>query len=227
MPPVSSQSRKEDSVEELSKVIEYTSVKKTTTVGDVRSLCKQSIINNYRGVCVNSGFVRFCLEELRSNRDIVIVSTAGFPGGGGSLKAKVYEAIFAAEEGAKEIDYMINIGFVKDRKDKELRDEIRSLVRNTKGLAECKVIIEAPLLTSEELVRVSTIAAEEGAQYIKTASGFEGPTTPEMVKLIRKTVGNACKIKAAGGIKDLAAVKEMIRAGADTIGTSTLIKFEE
>ena len=214
-------------MEEFSKVIEYTSVKKTTTVGDVRSLCKQALINNYRAVCVNSGFVRFCLEEFRSNRDIVIVSTAGFPGGGGSLKSKVYEAIFAAEEGAKEVDYMINIGFVKDRKDKEIRDEIRSLVRNTKGLAESKVIIEAPLLTSEEIVRISTIAAEEGASYIKTASGFEGPTTPDMVKLIRKTVGDACKIKAAGGIRDLAAVKEMIRAGADTIGTSTLIKFDE
>ncbi len=214
-------------MEQLSKVIEYTNIKKTVSVGDVRSLCKQAIINNYRAICVNSGYIRYCLEELRSNRDIVIVSTAGFPGGGGSMKAKVYESIFAAEEGAKEIDFMVNIGYVKERKDKEVRDEIRHLVRNTKGLAECKVIIEAPILTPEEIVRVSTIAAEEGAHYIKTASGLEGPTTPEMVKLIRKTVGDKCKIKAAGGIKDLAAVKEMLRAGADTIGTSTLIKFDE
>ena len=73
----------------------YTNVKKTAGVGDIRSLCKQAMINKYRAVCVNSGFIRFCLEEFRSNRDVTIVSTAGFPGGGGSMKAKVYEAIFA------------------------------------------------------------------------------------------------------------------------------------
>ena len=87
-------------MEELSKVIEYTSVKKTTTVGDVRSLCKQALINNYRAVCVNSGSVRFCLEEFRSNRDIVIVSTAGFPGGGGSLKSKVYDCLLYTSDAA-------------------------------------------------------------------------------------------------------------------------------
>ncbi len=76
----------------------------------MRSLCKQALINNYRAVCVNSGFVRFCLEEFRSNRDIVIVSTAGFPGGGGSLKSKVYEAIFRGGGRRKKVDYMINIG---------------------------------------------------------------------------------------------------------------------
>ncbi len=214
-------------MEELSKVIEYTNVKKTATTGDVRSLCRQAMINNYRGVCVNSAFVRFCMEELRNNRDVKIISTAGFPGGGGSFRAKIFEAISAAEEGAKEIDFMINIGFLKERKDKEIREEIKHVVRNTKGLAECKIIIEAPILTQEEIVRVSTIAAEEGAEYIKTASGFEGPTTPDMVKLIRKAVGKQCKIKAAGGIRDVETVKEMLRAGADTIGTSTLIKFEE
>lgn len=214
-------------LEELSKVIEFTNVKKTAGVGDIRSLCKQAMINKYRAVCVNSGFIRFCLEEFRSNRDVTIVSTAGFPGGGGSMKAKVYEAIFAAEEGAKEIDFMINVGFLKERKDREVRDEIKHVVRNTKGLAQCKIIIEAPILTPEEIVRVSTIAAEEGADYIKTASGFEGPTTVDMVKLIKKTVGNQCKIKAAGGIKDVETVKAMLRAGADTIGTSTLIKFDE
>ena len=122
---------------------------------------------------------------------------------------------------------MINVGFLKERKDREVRDEIKHVVRNTKGLAQCKIIIEAPILTPEEIVRVSTIAAEEGADYIKTASGFEGPTTVDMVKLIKKTVGNQCKIKAAGGIKDVETVKAMLRAGADTIGTSTLIKFDE
>ena len=206
-------------MKDLNKVIEYTNVKKGATIGDIRSLCKQAMINDYRAVCVNSGYVRYCLEEFKSNRDIVIVSTAGFPGGGGSFKA--------AEEGAREIDFMINVGFLKERKDKEVREEIRHVVRNTKGLAQCKIIIEAPLLTPEEIVRVSQMAVEEGADYIKTASGFEGPTTPDMVKLIRKTVGKNCKIKAAGGIRDAKAVEEMIRAGADTIGTSTLIKFED
>ncbi|MCI8285636.1 MAG: deoxyribose-phosphate aldolase [Firmicutes bacterium] len=214
-------------MEELSKVIEYTSVKSTTTAGDVRSLCKQALINKYRAVCVNSGFVRFCQEEFKSNDDVLIVSTAGFPTGGGSFNAKVYEAIKAAEEGAREIDFVLNLGFLKERKDKEVRNEIKHAVRNTKGLAEVKIIIEAPLLTQEEIVRACTIAVEEGAAYIKTATGFNGETTEDMVKLIRKTVGNNAKIKAAGGIRDMEAVKTMLKAGADTIGTSTLIKFDE
>lgn len=214
-------------MEELSKVIEYTSVKSTTTVGDVRSLCKQALINKYRAVCVNSGFVRFCQEEFKSNDDVLIVSTAGFPTGGGSFNAKVYEAIKAAEEGAREIDFVLNLGFLKERKDKEVRNEIKHAVRNTKGLAEVKIIIEAPLLTQEEIVRACTIAVEEGAAYIKTATGFNGETTEDMVKLIKKTVGNNAKIKAAGGIRDVETVKAMLKAGADTIGTSTLIKFDE
>ena len=90
---------------DLNKVIEYTNVKTGCTVGEVRSLCKQAIINGYRAVCVNSGFVRFCYEELKDHPEVKIVATAGFPTGGGSFKAKVFEAIFAAEEGAKEIDF--------------------------------------------------------------------------------------------------------------------------
>ncbi|MBR5229142.1 MAG: deoxyribose-phosphate aldolase [Firmicutes bacterium] len=212
---------------DLNKVIEYTNVKSGCTVADVRSLCKQAIINGFRGVCVNSGFVRICYEELKDHPEVKIVTTAGFPTGGGSFKAKVFEAIFAAEEGAKEVDFVANIGLLKDRKDKELRDEIRSAVKNTKGLAEVKLIIEAPLLTQEEIVRICTIAKEEGVAFIKTATGFNGETTEEHVKLIRKTVGKDVKIKAAGGIKTAEQAKAMLRAGADTIGTSSLIKEEE
>lgn len=214
-------------MEELSKVIEYTNVKGTANTGDIRSLCKQAIINKYRAVCVNSGFVHICYEELRDNPEILIVTTAGFPLGAGSRKAKIYEGIFAAEEGAKEIDFVMNIGLLKERKDKEVRDEIKNLVMNTRGLADVKVIIEAPILTQEEISRASIIVAESGAAFVKTATGFNGSTTADMVKLIRKTVGTQTKIKAAGGIRDLDTVKEMLKAGADTIGTSTLIKFDE
>ncbi len=214
-------------MEDLSKVIEYTAVKFGTTTGDVRSLCKQAILNKYRAVCVNSGFIKICYEELRNHPEVLIVSTAGFPTGAGSYKAKIYEAIYAAEEGAKEIDFVPNIGLLKDRKDKELRDEIRGVVRNNAGLADVKIIVEAPILTPEELVRICNMAAEEGAAYIKTATGFNGDTTVDMVKNIKKIVGNKCKIKAAGGIKDVETVKAMLKAGADTIGTSTLIKFDE
>jgi deoxyribose-phosphate aldolase len=214
-------------MEDLSKVIEYTKVKFATTPGDVRSLCKQAIINKYRAVCVNSGFVRICYEELRKNPEVLIVATAGFPTGAGSNRAKIFEAITAAEEGAREIDFVPNIGLIKDRKDKDLRDEIKGVVRNTAGLAEVKIIVEAPLLTPEELVRVINIALEENAAYIKTATGFNGDTTVDMVKNIKKIVGKQAKIKAAGGIKDVETVKEMLKAGANTIGTSTLINFDE
>ena len=214
-------------MEELNKVIEYTNVKATAATGDIRSLCKQAIINKYRAVCVNSGFVHICYEELRNNPEILIVTTAGFPLGAGSRKAKIYEGIFAAEEGAKEIDFVMSIGLLKERKDKDVRDELKNLVMNTRGLAEVKVIIEAPILTEEETVRASNLVLESGAAYIKTATGFNGETSPEIVRLIRKTVGDKIKIKAAGGIRDAETVKAMLKAGADTIGTSSLIKFDE
>ena len=214
-------------MEELSRIIEYTNVKGTASTGDIRRLCKQAVINKYRAVCVNSGFIHICYEELRNNPEILIVTTAGFPLGSGSRKAKIYEGIFAAEEGAKEIDFVMSVGLLKERKDKEVRDEIKNLVMNTRGLADIKVIIEAPILTEEEIARASAIVAEAGAAFIKTATGFNGDTTVDMVKLIRKTVGAQIKIKAAGGIRDLDTVKAMLNAGADTIGTSTLIKFDE
>lgn len=214
-------------VELSSRVIEYTSVKQGATVGGIKSLCNQAMLHKYRGVCVNSGYVDESFKLLRHNDEMVLVSTAGFPTGGGSVKAKVYEAIVAGEQGAKEIDYVINLGFLKDRRNKELTNEVRSIVRNTKGLCDVKIIIEAPVLTEEEIVRVSNLCVEEGAAFIKTATGFNGETTPEMVKLIRKHVGDKIKIKAAGGIRDLETVEAMLRAGADTIGTSTLIKFED
>ena len=116
---------------------------------------------------------------------------------------------------------------MKERKDKDVRDELKNLVMNTRGLAEVKVIIEAPILTEEETVRASNLVLESGAAYIKTATGFNGETSPEIVKLIRKTVGDKIKIKAAGGIRDAETVKAMLKAGADTIGTSSLIKFDE
>ena len=214
-------------VELNSRVIEYTSVKQGATVGGIKSLCNQAMLHKYRGVCINSGYVDECFKLMRHNDEMIIAATAGFPTGGGSVKAKVYEAIVAGEQGAKEIDYVINLGFLKDRRNKELTNEIRSIVRNTKGLCDVKIIIEAPVLTEEEIVRVSNIAVEEGAAFIKTATGFNGETTPEMVKRIRKAVDDKIKIKAAGGIRDLETVEAMLRAGADTIGTSTLIKFDE
>ena len=113
----------------------------------------------------------------------------------------------------------------------ETRSEIKQIIRNTAGLCKVKIIIEAPVLTEEEIVRVTTIAAEEGAFCIKTATGFSGPTTPEMVKTVKRALGTQKKeepilIKAAGGIKTREDIYTMIRAGADLIGTSTMIEIE-
>ncbi len=217
-------------MEDFNKIIEFTNVKPQATVGDIRSLCAQALIHKYRAVCVNSAFVEPCYKELRQHPEVVIVSTAGFPFGAASVRAKIYEAIVAGEQNAGEIDYVLNIGYVKERKDKETRSEIRQIVRNTAGLCKVKIIIEAPVLTEEEIVRVTTMAAEEGAYCIKTATGFSGPTTPEMVRTIKRTLGNQKKdepilIKAAGGIKTPSDVNEMVKAGADLIGTSTIIEF--
>ena len=217
-------------MEELNKIIDFTNVKPDATTGDIKSLCTQALLHKYRAVCVNSAFIEPCYKELRQHPEVLIVSTAGFPFGAASARAKVYEAIVAGEQNANEIDYVLNIGYIKERKDKETRGEIRQIIRNTAGLCKVKLIIEAPVLTEEEIVRVTTMAAEEGAFCIKTATGFRGETTPEMVKTIKKALGNQKKeepvlIKAAGGIKTPSDVNEMLKAGADLIGTSTMIEF--
>lgn len=215
---------------DLNQLIDFTSVGQTATLSDIRSLCAQAMIHKYRAVCVNSAFVEPCYKELRQHPEVIISATAGFPFGGASSRAKIYEAIVAGEKNAKEIDFALNIGYIKERKDKETRSEIKQIVRNTAGLCKVKVIIEAPLLTEEEIVRATTIAAEEGAYCISTATGFSGDTTPEMVKIIKRTLTGMKKsepvlIKAAGGIDTVEAVNNMVRAGADIIGTSTLIEF--
>ncbi len=214
-------------IEELKSVIEYTSVKQGATTGGVKSVCTQAMLNKFRAAVVNSSYVNECFKTMRNDDHVLLVSTAGFPTGGASQRAKIYEAIVAGEEGAKEIDFMLNLGYLKDRRNKEVTNEIRGIVRNTKGLCDIKVIIEAPVLTEEEIKRVCDICVNEGAAFIKTGTGFSGPTTVDMVKTIKKIVGNNIKIKAAGGINDVETAMAMIKAGADTIATSTLYKFDE
>lgn len=214
-------------IEELKRVIEYTSVKQGATTGGVKSVCTQAMLHKFRAAVVNSGYVNECFKTMRNDNNVLLVATAGFPTGGASQRAKIYEAIVAGEGGAKEIDVVLNLGYLKDRRNKEVTNEVRGLVRNTKGLCDIKVIIEAPVLTEEEIARACNICVEEGAAFIKTATGFFGDTTVDMVKTIKKIVGNNIKIKAAGGINDIETAMAMIKAGADTIGTSTLYKFDE
>ena len=217
-------------MDNLTQIIDLTNVKPDAGIGDIKSLCTQALLHKFRAVCVNSAFVEPCYKELRQHPEIVIVSTAGFPFGSASVRAKVYEAIVAGEQNAAEIDYVLNIGYIKERKDKETRTEIKQIIRNTSGLCKVKLIIEAPVLTEEEIFRVTTMAAEEGAYCIKTATGFHGATTEKMVKTVRKALAGQKKeepvlIKAAGGIKTPADVNTMLKAGADLIGTSTIIEF--
>ena len=217
-------------MDNLNQIIELTNVKPGAGVGDIKSLCTQALLHKFRAVCVNSAFIEPCYKELRQHPEVLIVSTAGFPFGAASMKAKIYEAIVAGEQNASEIDYVLNIGYIKERKDKETRMEIKQIIRNTAGLCKVKLIIEAPVLTEEEIVRVTTMAAEEGAYCIKTATGFQGPTTEAMVKTVRKALSGQKKeepvlIKAAGGIRTPADVNTMLKAGADLIGTSTIIEF--
>ncbi len=218
-------------MDSLNQIIELTNVKPDAGIGAVKSLCTQALLHKFRAVCVNSAFIEPCYKELRQHPEVLIVSTAGFPFGSASVRAKIYEAIVAGEQNASEIDYVLNVGYIKERKDKETRSEIKQIIRNTAGLCKVKLIIEAPVLTEEEIVRVTTMAAEEGAYCIKTATGFSGPTTVDMVKTVRKALSgqkkeNPVLIKAAGGIKTTEDVNNMIKAGADLIGTSTIIEFE-
>lgn len=154
--------------------------------------------------------------------DVNVCSVIGFPLGANTPEIKAYEAKNAVENGATEVDTVINIAALKEKNDDLVERDIRAVVDAVKGKALVKVIVEACLLTDEEKIRVCQLAVKAGADFVKTSTGFSlhGATT-EDVALMRKTVGSTIGVKASGGVRDLDDLKQMVKAGATRIGTSS------
>lgn len=179
--------------------------------------CEEAKENGFASVCVNTCYVKLVASELKES-EVKTCCVVGFPLGAMSTEAKAYEAKKAVEDGADEVDMVINIGAVKDLDWDYVRTDIEAVVKASKP-AIVKVIIETCLLTKDEKIKVCQLAEEAGADYVKTSTGFStGGATVEDVKLMKETVGERLKVKASGGIRTREFAEELMRAGADRIG---------
>ncbi|MBR4577675.1 MAG: deoxyribose-phosphate aldolase [Clostridia bacterium] len=202
-------------------MIDHTNLKPTATREDIRRLCEEAKTFHFASVMVNSAFTALCAELVKGS-GVLVGTVAGFPLGQMSTAAKVYEAETAIADGADEIDYVVNVSDVKDGKWDLVKDEMEKITAacHSRGAGR-KVIFENCYLTKEQIVRLAEIAKEVKPDFIKTSTGFgTGGATPEDVRLMKETVGDTVKVKAAGGIRDWASCKAMIDAGAERIGAS-------
>lgn len=204
----------------INSYIDHTNLKADASFADIRTLVDQAVENNFYSVCVNSSFVDF----IRSyNKDIRIASVVGFPLGAMSTAAKVFEAQKAIEDGASEIDMVINISRLKEKDYDYVENEIRA-IKEAIGDNILKVIIETCLLTDEEKIKACQLSVSAGADFVKTSTGFStGGAGVSDVKIMKKTVGDRAKVKASGGIHTRKEAMDLIEAGADRIGASKSI----
>ncbi|NCB33222.1 MAG: deoxyribose-phosphate aldolase [Erysipelotrichia bacterium] len=203
----------------LSKYIDHTLLKQDATEAEIRILCQEAKQYDFASVCVNPCWIETAKEELKDT-DVKVCVVVGFPLGAMTSEAKVFEAGDAIAKGAEEIDMVINIGELKDGNDAYVTNEIHAL-KKAAGDHILKVIIETCLLTDEEKIRACKDAVAAGADFVKTSTGFsKAGATPEDVALMKHTVGDACKVKAPGGVRNMKDMEAMITAGAERIGTS-------
>lgn len=208
----------------LSKYIDHTLLKADASEAAIKRLCDEAKEYDFKSVCVNPSNIEICKKELQGT-NVLICTVIGFPLGAMSTEAKVFEASDAVMKGADEVDMVINIAKLKDEKYDYCIEEIKRIKRacNNKTL---KVILETCLLTDNEIVEGCKCVIKGGADFVKTSTGFSnGGATFDAVKLMKETVGNSCKIKAAGGVRNHADMLKMIELGADRIGTSSGTKL--
>ena len=204
------------------KLFDHTILKADATREMVERVCREAREHHFMSVCVNSYYTGFVADELQGS-GVRVCTVVGFPLGQMSTKAKVAETRIAVEDGADEIDMVINVGALKGGDDAVVFEDIRAVREACKGKV-LKVIIETCLLNEEEKVRACRLAMEAKADFVKTSTGFStGGATKEDVALMRKTVGDTMGVKASGGIRDKEKAVEMLEAGADRLGTSATI----
>ena len=211
---------------ELNKYIDHTLLKPEATKEQITKLCQEARQYDFASVCVNTCYVPLA-KELLAGSDVKVCCVVGFPLGAMDTVSKAIEAKTAVENGAQEVDMVINIGALKDKDYDYVTKDIAAVVEASKP-AIVKVIIEACLLTDEEKVEACKCSMNAKAEFVKTSTGFSTHgATPKDVALMKKTVGNVCKVKAAGGVRSYNDAMKMIEAGADRLGCSAGIKVME
>lgn len=204
----------------LNSYIDHTNLKKDATTEDIIKLCEEAIKYHFASVCVYPYYVKACREYL-SGTNVEVCTVIGFPNGCATTNTKVYEAIDALENGATEIDMVINISALKNKDYDYVKNEIEE-IRDSIGGKTLKVIIETCLLTDDEIIKMTDICNETYVNFIKTSTGFdkEGATI-HAVELMNAHKGEVLEIKASGGIRDIKTAEAMINAGATRLGTSS------
>ena len=207
----------------IAAMIDHTLLKPEATKPQIEALCHEAKEYKFASVCVNPTWVSTA-KELLQGSGVMVCTVIGFPLGATTSETKAFETKNAIENGAEEVDMVINIGALKDHNDELVENDIRAVVEAAKGKAHTKVIIETSLLSKEEKIRACELALKAGADFVKTSTGFStGGATPEDIALMRKTVGPDMGVKASGGVRSTEDVQKMIEAGATRIGASSSI----
>ena len=202
--------------------VDHTLLAQGATWAEIKSICDDGIRYGCASVCIPAAYVKQASEYVAGR--IAVCTVIGFPNGYDTTAAKCFEAADAVQNGASEIDMVINIGWVKDKLYSKVLEEIREVKAHCGGRL-LKVIIETCFLTEEEKIEMCRVVSESGADYIKTSTGFGGGgATREDVALFKAHVSPHVRIKAAGGIADLNDAKDFIALGADRLGTSRIVK---
>lgn len=206
----------------LSQYIEHTLLKPEATTNDISKVCQEAIKHQFVGVCVNSSYVEFAKSQISSSvNSVKLVCVVGFPLGVCTSESKAFETSLAIRQGADEIDMVIQIGALKEKRYEFVQKDIESVVAAASG-KPVKVILETALLTNEEKIKACELSLKAKAHFVKTCTGFMGGgATVEDIQLMKQVVGHQMGIKASGGIKTSEQAKALIEAGANRLGTSS------
>lgn len=208
----------------LNKLIDHTLLKPEATKTQIEKLCSEAKEYDFKSVCVNPHYVKYAKELLKES-DVLVCTVIGFPLGQNTTAIKVAETKDAIQNGADEIDMVINIGALKSKDEDYVLNEIKE-IRNACKDKTLKVIIETCLLTDEEKITACKLSNEAGADFVKTSTGFSTHgATVEDVKLMRETVREDMGVKASGGIRDRETALKMVEAGATRLGVSAGVEI--
>jgi deoxyribose-phosphate aldolase len=209
---------------QLNRFIDHTLLKPDAQLSQIEKLCAEAKAHSFFSVCVNTSYVKTCAELLKGS-EVKTCCVVGFPLGAMDTASKAFETRTAINNGAQEVDMVIAIGALKDRRLDVVTNDIRAVVEAAQGRT-VKVIIETALLNEEEKVLACQASKNAGAHFVKTCTGFSGGgATVEDVKLMKATVGPGIEVKASGGIKNTQAALDLIAAGATRLGTSSGISL--
>ena len=210
-------------IRDILSVVDHTLLATDATWEDIKKICDDGVKYGTASVCIPASFVRDAKEYV--NGGVAICTVVGFPNGYSTTAGKVAETRQAIEDGADEVDMVINVGWLKDKKYDALLHEISAIKEACDGHI-LKVIIETCLLTDEEKIKMCEIVSKSGADYIKTSTGFsKGGATFDDIALFKAHVEPHLKIKAAGGISSIADAEKFIELGASRLGTSRIVKI--